>query len=351
MHEVLKERDWNRHGTTDMAVNPLHEVEAAQEHPTPVGQTDGEADDAIDHGADCAPRSPIEAALQALIERYGPALLFESNHLASHLRERCPDAEREITVLLRALDVQVPQDLLSAHTDEDLQSLLPRLAKQLSDRKRLADEASTWAVRTWARGLGLAVFATGPLPEKLYADVVVSSVVVPPAEIRSTRMPAERRSKVSALGIVIATAVVALIAAGLASFHAPPLVSAPVARSEPPIDDGKKREELASAKSTPPVIAAIEAPRPIVPDVVRSEPRRALPDAAPQARVASRECTSATCGKVVDVRELGTDRRGKTYEVTVLTDNGTTHVLTQDTRWKKGARVRVIANTIAAING
>lgn len=334
-----------------MAVNPLHEFERhPDETPAPLGDPDSAVDsptpDAVIGPAD----SPIETALQSLIDLNGPALLFESDRLAADLRERCPDADREISVLLRALDLQVPQELLGTHTDEDLQSLLPRLAKQLSDRKRLSNEASTWAVRTWARGLGLAVFATGPLPERLYAEVV------PPAALSAAAMPSaarpgNRRSKASSMWIAACVAIVAVIAAGLASFHAPPAASARVVRGEPPIDDRSMREEIAPAKDAAPVIAAIEAPRPVVPEAARSEPRRIALDPVPQARIAARECTSATCGKIVDVRELAANGRGKTYEVTILTDNGTTHLRTQETRWKKGARVRVIANTIAAVSG
>ena len=335
-----------------MAVNPLHEFERAPDVPSaPLGDSDS-AGDSPTPGVVAGPAdSPIETALRSLIDLNGPALLFESDRLASDLRERCSDAEREISVLLRALDLQAPHELLGAHTDEDLQSLLPRLAKQLSDRKRLSIEASTWAVRTWARGLGLSVFATGPLPERLYADVVVPPAVVSPAAMPSTPRRASRRSKASSLWIAAGVALVAVIAAGLASFHAPPSASARIAASEPPIEDWKKREEIAPVKTTVPVIAAIEAPRPVVPEAARSEPKRIQLDTVPQARIASRECTSATCGKIVDVRELASSRGGKTYEVTIVTDNGTTHLRTQDTRWKKGARVRVIANTIAAVNG
>ena len=482
-----------------MAVNPLHEVEGAQDHPTPVGMiddaTDNATDNAIDNAvdktadgtADSAPHSPIEAALQSLIDLNGPALLFESDRLASDLRERCPDAEREISVLLRALDVQVPQDLLSAHTDEDLQSLLPRLAKQLSDRKRLATGASTWAVRTWARALGLSVFATGALPERLYADVVPSALDgrIPPrawnaesdsghgGEVGIARLdpkPPRWRPKALALWVTIGTTLVvliAVIATGLASFRAPPREIPQVTSGKPVVGDGSKRNvgadikdsaplkktvDSVAAPAAPPVIVAIAAPRTIVAgkpstltivyaigegkierierkvidgveafepdatmttriselpspkagtvsyplealsapsrstieftlidhdgarsapksivlDVVGREPRQGSLDTVAQPVLASRVCTSATCGRVVAVRELGVGetivgasssggsqnaRREKTYEVTVLTDNGTTHLLTQAARWKKGARVRVIANTITAVNG
>lgn len=104
---------------------------------------------------------PIEAVLKQLIEREGPGLLGQSGRLKSFLHDECPEAKREISVLLLALDEHVPQDLMRVQSGEPLQSLGPRLAKRLSDEKAMDRNASEWAVRTWARGLG---FATGDEP-------------------------------------------------------------------------------------------------------------------------------------------------------------------------------------------
>ncbi len=97
----------------------------------------------------------IETALKGLIDRYGEGLLGESGRLKSFLQDECPTAKREISVLLQALDEQIPQDILRVHSGEPLQSLGPRLAKRLSEQKAMAPEASRWAVRTWAQGLGV----------------------------------------------------------------------------------------------------------------------------------------------------------------------------------------------------
>jgi outer membrane lipoprotein SlyB len=93
------------------------------------------------------------------MDRYGSDLLRESGRLKSFLHDECPNAKREISVLMQALDEQVPQDLLRVHSGEPLQSLGPRLAKRLAEQKALAPEASRWAVRTWAQGLGVSAVA------------------------------------------------------------------------------------------------------------------------------------------------------------------------------------------------
>lgn len=115
----------------------------------------------------------IETALKALIDRHGPSILGESGRLKSFLQDECPHAKREISVLMQALDEQVPQDLLRVQSGEPLQSLAPRLAKRLSDQKALAPGASNWAVRTWARGLGISAVAFDPLEASGLGDSVV----------------------------------------------------------------------------------------------------------------------------------------------------------------------------------
>jgi outer membrane lipoprotein SlyB len=119
----------------------------------------------------------IETALKGLLDRYGSDLLRESGRLKSFLQDECPNAKREISVLLQALDEQVPQDLLRVHSGEPLQSLGPRLAKRLSEQKALAPDASRWAVRTWAQGLGVSAVA---MDLGAPSALAVGSDVLPP---------------------------------------------------------------------------------------------------------------------------------------------------------------------------
>jgi outer membrane lipoprotein SlyB len=122
----------------------------------------------------------IEVALKGLMDRYGSSLLGESGRLKSFLQDECPNAKREISVLLQALDEQVPQDLLRVHSGEPFQSLGPRLAKRLSEQKALAPEASRWAVRTWAQGLGVSAVAMDLAGPSSLSGPQVSSAVNEP---------------------------------------------------------------------------------------------------------------------------------------------------------------------------
>jgi len=114
----------------------------------------------------------IGSALRSLVDRYGVSLIGESGRLRGLLQDECPQAKREISVLLQALEERVPQDLMRVHSGEPIASLSPRLAKRLSDEKAMSPHASRWAVATWAQGLGLET-ALGLGPEFVGVDVDV----------------------------------------------------------------------------------------------------------------------------------------------------------------------------------
>lgn len=97
----------------------------------------------------------VGGALRSLMDRYGVTLLGEPGRLRGLLQDDCPQAKREISVLLQALDEHVPQDLLRVHSGEPIQSLSPRLAKRLTDEKALSPAAARWAVEAWAQGLSI----------------------------------------------------------------------------------------------------------------------------------------------------------------------------------------------------
>lgn len=113
----------------------------------------------------------VPPALKSLIDRYGVTLLGESARLRGLLQDECPQAKKEISVLLQALDERVPQDLLRVHSGEPIQSLSPRLAKRLSEEKAMSPAASRWAVQAWAQGLGVeSVLASEPAIAELDAS-------------------------------------------------------------------------------------------------------------------------------------------------------------------------------------
>jgi outer membrane lipoprotein SlyB len=97
----------------------------------------------------------VASALRGLYDRFGEQILTQPPRLASLLRDECPERRPEISALVKALEEQVPQDLLNSHSGEPPRSLAARLSKRLSEEHLLAPTASSWAVWAWAHGLGL----------------------------------------------------------------------------------------------------------------------------------------------------------------------------------------------------
>ncbi|MEO8936187.1 MAG: hypothetical protein ABI277_02445, partial [Burkholderiaceae bacterium] len=99
----------------------------------------------------------IASALAATIDRYGPALFLDHDRLKFLLNQACPDATREITLILAALGEKVPQRLLAAHSDEELQNALPNLVQELVGNAAFDRRSAVWSVKVWAGALALPV--------------------------------------------------------------------------------------------------------------------------------------------------------------------------------------------------
>ena len=223
-----------------------------------------ESEEAIDHAAVArAPDSALEAAVKASIDLHGPSLLFEPGRLAEILNAQSPEAGHEVALLIQALEEQVPEDLLGAHSNEEVDALLPLLAKRLADRKDLSPEASNWAVTTWARVLGISSAATQALAAPLLLAVNVSSTAdeqvdaaVPGGPLDSEPRAGSgephieaafegRRSIVTDRRLAGALILVAIFAAAIAiwfGFFYRSIEITRVTSNEPLIGDGKKRE-------------------------------------------------------------------------------------------------------------
>jgi outer membrane lipoprotein SlyB len=97
----------------------------------------------------------VPGALKSLVDRYGQQLLGDASRLRGLLTDEVPQAKREISVLMLALEERVPQDLMRVHSGEPIASLTPRLTRRLTDEKALSPDAAQWAVHAWAQSLGV----------------------------------------------------------------------------------------------------------------------------------------------------------------------------------------------------
>lgn len=94
------------------------------------------------------------AAISRLFNEFGNVLLDQPGKLKSLLMDEVPEAKSEISILLRALEENVPQDLMRVDAREPAQAHVSRLSIKLQQRGFAAD-ASKSAVETWAQALGM----------------------------------------------------------------------------------------------------------------------------------------------------------------------------------------------------
>ena len=91
--------------------------------------------------------------LRDLVRRFGTALATDPLRIEGLLRDSCGTYHREIFVLVNAARQKVAADLLVPRHSLPLILLQDFLARRLRDELSLSDEASQWAVESWAYAL------------------------------------------------------------------------------------------------------------------------------------------------------------------------------------------------------
>jgi len=102
----------------------------------------------------------VRQELVKLIAGHGRSLANDSRRCEALLRDYCGDYKREINVLVGALKERVAEDLIQSSATMPGEILHARLVKRLQDNLGLSEEASEWAVSSWAQALGMATKIT-----------------------------------------------------------------------------------------------------------------------------------------------------------------------------------------------
>lgn len=100
-------------------------------------------------------RARLAAALSSAIDRFGANVFRDPDHLKLVLGQACPDAARDIALVVTAITEEVPQKLLAAPSNSELEALLPRLVQRLHERAAIDRASATWVVRTLTHALAL----------------------------------------------------------------------------------------------------------------------------------------------------------------------------------------------------
>ena len=96
-----------------------------------------------------------KAILKDMVARFGSSLAQDPVRCEGLLRDSCSTCSREIFVLVNAARQRIPADLLAPRQMLPLPLMKGFLAKRLQDELGFSDEASRWAVESWADALGI----------------------------------------------------------------------------------------------------------------------------------------------------------------------------------------------------
>ncbi len=98
----------------------------------------------------------VRQVLSEIISKYGRSLADDPRRCEALLRDHCGQYKKEINVLIGAMRERVAADLIASSTAMPGGVLRARLEKRLHDNLGLSEEASRWAVESWAVALGAA---------------------------------------------------------------------------------------------------------------------------------------------------------------------------------------------------
>jgi hypothetical protein len=93
--------------------------------------------------------------LKDMVGRYGRSLAQDPARVEGLLRDSCSKCYREIFVLVNAARQRVPADLVAPRHALPMPLMKGFLTKRLQDELGFSDEASRWAVESWADALGI----------------------------------------------------------------------------------------------------------------------------------------------------------------------------------------------------
>ena len=93
--------------------------------------------------------------LDKLVKKEEITRYTEAKKCKAILSDLCGEYPKEISALVVALEEQIIDELQKNAQFVPLEILLKRLAKQIQNRRALAEEASIWAVESWAFVLGI----------------------------------------------------------------------------------------------------------------------------------------------------------------------------------------------------
>jgi hypothetical protein len=115
-------------------------------------------------------KNKTSIALKNIIKQYGIDLCNDPRRCRALLMDFCDDNVKEIRILCMALEINVPQELLSAR-NMPYEIQRSRLAQKLANEYAMTEEAALWCVEAWAYALGVKDHLPGMIADKAKVSI------------------------------------------------------------------------------------------------------------------------------------------------------------------------------------
>ncbi|MBN1573329.1 MAG: hypothetical protein JW984_09060 [Deltaproteobacteria bacterium] len=93
--------------------------------------------------------------LKEIIRYYGIQIIEDRGRCEELIAKDLGKYRKELNILIHALNDEMPSILMSKVGKGPIEALIPELAERLADNTGLSEEASSWAVESWAVALGI----------------------------------------------------------------------------------------------------------------------------------------------------------------------------------------------------
>ncbi len=97
----------------------------------------------------------LERVLHDIVTQYGAPICDDSRRCKALLNDLCPSRQKEINLLVVALEERIASDLQASRGGLPRKALLAKLVARLEENRGLSTGAARWAVSTWALALGV----------------------------------------------------------------------------------------------------------------------------------------------------------------------------------------------------
>lgn len=100
----------------------------------------------------------LRRKLQGMVSLYDPYLCSAPNRYQFALMESCPELEREIELIVMAINYEIVNEMRRLRYSLPPSLLLPKLVRWFLRQTGICEDEAIWTVDSWAMALGMITF-------------------------------------------------------------------------------------------------------------------------------------------------------------------------------------------------